>query len=298
MKSTTVRFRLTSTSYSLTKANYPVYCRRIRALNNIRVSKKIRRLGDCRFKFSHPRGLEFDCNEDMLSYAGSAFQMDCYYDESDNLICEVAGLKFVTPGYYGTLELNDIFLDKMYGEPQCENAVVVDVGAFIGDSSVFFASRHAKRVISFEPVPELYEILRKNIALNGFENIIEARNQAISNYSGHTTVGYVPTWPGMSGEDSRGIEKAVLLEVECVSLSDVITSLGWVDILKLDCEGCEHRVLREAAEDSSLKNVGMIILEVHSDIRSIIALLRSQRFRITKLAYYGTTNWILCVKHL
>jgi len=295
MKSATVRFRLTSTFYSLTKANYPNYCMRVRELNNIRASKKIQRLGDCKFKFSHPRGLEFGCNEDMLSYAGRASQMDCYYDESDNLVCEVTGLKFITPRYYGTLELGEIFIDKMYGEPSCEGAVVIDVGAFIGDTPLFFASRGAKRVIAFEPIPQLCETLKSNVALNKFEKTIESRNQAITNYSGHTTIGYLPAWPGMSSEDSHANENAILVEVECVPLSEVIMSLGWVDILKLDCEGCEHKVLREAIEKGSLEHVGMIILEVHSGIRDLIMLLRSQRFEITRLKYCGP-NWILSVK--
>jgi hypothetical protein len=50
MRSVDVRFRLTPTNYSLTKADYADYCTRVRELNKIHSSKKIRHLGDCRLR--------------------------------------------------------------------------------------------------------------------------------------------------------------------------------------------------------------------------------------------------------
>jgi hypothetical protein len=40
-----------------------------------------------------------------------------------------------------------------------EDKVVVDVGAFIGDSSIYFALRGASRVIAVEPHPEAYKVM-------------------------------------------------------------------------------------------------------------------------------------------
>jgi FkbM family methyltransferase len=222
--------------------------------------------------------------------------MNCYNDSYGNVICIVGGLKFIVPYPHGAFELRETLIDKEYGEPYCKNAVVVDVGAFIGDSSLFFASRGAKLVVAFEPIPELFRILKENIILNRFEKIIDARNEAISDHSGTADIGYLPNMPGSSGENLIWHAKRVISA--CTSLSDVIKSLGWVDILKMDCEGCEHKALRDAAKNGSLKNVGMILIEVHYDVRGVIELLKSNCFRIANLTKLPLDNrWILSTEH-
>ena len=54
------------------------------------------------------------------------------------------------------------------------NAVVLDVGANIGFHSLYFAELAGSngKVVSIEPIPQNFEALEKNIALNNFKNII------------------------------------------------------------------------------------------------------------------------------
>jgi len=222
--------------------------------------------------------------------------MECYFDEFHDVVCEVAGLRFITPFPYGAFELKGIYGDKVYGNADCDNAVVVDVGAFIGDGSLFFASRGAKRVVAFEPIPVSFDILKKNIVLNGFERAVEPRNDAIGDIFGMVKLAYIPTWPGRSSQSpSSPCENASFFSVASIPLSYVITTLGWVDILKLDCEGCEHRALRDAATNGALNHVGLIIAEVHYKVRALIELLEKEGFKITNLTY-SSDNWILMAK--
>jgi hypothetical protein len=76
----------------------------------------------------------------------------------------------------------------------------------------------------------------------------------------------------------------LFFEVGSTSLSEVIASVGFVDILKMDCEGCEHRALHHAAKSGSLRHIGMIIMEIHSEVPSMIKLLKKEGFRVTRLA--------------
>jgi FkbM family methyltransferase len=131
-------------------------------------------------------------------------------------------------------EPGETLVDRQYGEPYCDNVVVVNVGSFIGDSALFFASKGAKLVVAFKPVPKLFEILNKNIALNGFEKIISTRNEAISDSSGTIVTGYPPKMPRSSGQNSA--ENATPVSVTPTYLNEVIMNLAWVDILKMDCE--------------------------------------------------------------
>jgi len=286
-KSARIRFRDTSISFFVTEDNWSDY----RLLSKLLSGKNIHVEAN-RFKFSYPSGLEFECDQNALDFFANSLEMDCYYNDQHDLVCKVAGLKFIMPFPYGTFELREIFIDKIYGEPYCKNAIIVDVGAFIGDSALFFANKGAKLVVAFEPVPTLFDILKKNIILNGFQEVIQARNEALSDQSGIFNIGYIPKRPGSSSENPE--EKALFLEVPSITLSEVIMSLGWVDILKIDCEGCEYKILQHAGKSDALKHVGTIIMEVHSKVYSLIGLLRKKGFEIDKLRYdWPSRAWIL-----
>lgn len=259
-------------------------------MNKILLSNTIRYLGNDRFGFSCSGGLEFNYHDSALRFYANASGMKCYRNNSNDVMCEVAGLKFIVPFPFGSEVLKEIFLDKIYGEPYCYNAVVVDVGAFIGDSPLFFASRGAKKVISFEPVPPLFSILKKNVALNGYNKIIQAKNEAVSDITGCMKTRYDQTSVGAS---SVSLFEDITYKIILKSLSEIIFSLGWVDILKMDCEGCEHKVLWHAKKTGALKYVGMIIMEIHSKADNIIELLKDEGFSVIKFKQTSKNLWFL-----
>ena len=62
---------------------------------------------------------------------------------------------------------------------------IIDVGASIGIYTIFFAKMVGEKgkVYAFEPEPNNFELLKKNIAINGFKNVI-LENKAVSDVSG------------------------------------------------------------------------------------------------------------------
>jgi len=62
-----------------------------------------------------------------------------------------------------------------YGEYEplgVEGRVVVDVGAFVGDSAIYFALKGARKVIAIEPHPSAFVEMLDNIKLNNMEGVI------------------------------------------------------------------------------------------------------------------------------
>ena len=127
----------------------------------------------------------------------------------------------------------------------------VDVGANIGSYALLFASLVGAdgRVAAIEALPEAAEILRRNIRLNGFENIslVEA---GVSDRREPATI-----WMQRKGNrgastflpremDVTGFEAAT---VDCLPLSDITD--GRVRLLKLDIEGLERRVMDQFLSD-------------------------------------------------
>jgi FkbM family methyltransferase len=54
-----------------------------------------------------------------------------------------------------------------YADLDVRGAVVVDVGAYIGDSTLYLLGRGARHVHAYEPFPQLAAVARENFARNG-----------------------------------------------------------------------------------------------------------------------------------
>ena len=65
-----------------------------------------------------------------------------------------------------------------------ESKIVMDIGAFSGLYSLLVASLNKEsQIFAFEPVNETYNILKQNIQVNNFKNII-AIKKAVSDSNG------------------------------------------------------------------------------------------------------------------
>jgi len=79
-----------------------------------------------------------------------------------------------------------------YGEYELlgvRDRVVVDVGAFVGGSSVYFALQEAKNVVAIEPCPRAHAEMLDNIRLNNLENIIVPINAYLVSERGRARLG-------------------------------------------------------------------------------------------------------------
>lgn len=80
-----------------------------------------------------------------------------------------------------TVEL--LVKEKIIEKPQ--EGIVVDVGGYIGMSSTgFLLNDMFSKSLAFEPSPENFRLLEKNVALNGLEEKISAYNIALSDEAG------------------------------------------------------------------------------------------------------------------
>jgi FkbM family methyltransferase len=122
--------------------------------------------------------------------------------------------------------------------------VVVDVGAHIGYYTLLAARGVGSegRVYAFEPAPGNYDLLCRNLESNGYRNVVVVR-QAVTAQSGRARL-----W--LSAKSSA-LNKLVTecyagesLQVETTSLDHYFAEYdGRLDIIKLDTEGAEQRIL-------------------------------------------------------
>ena len=129
--------------------------------------------------------------------------------------------------------------------------VVVDVGAHIGYFTLLAARRVGPtgKVYAFEPVPYNYNLLVKNIALNGYENIVPVQ-KAVSNKVGAATFYLHPNQVGHSFYPETLGRSKTAITVETTTLDQFLAEQGWppVQMVKMDIEGAEPAALEGMAE--------------------------------------------------
>jgi FkbM family methyltransferase len=157
----------------------------------------------------------------------------------------------------------DIFCSQDYFEAELlrdleaklpSAGVFADVGANIGNHSIFWASRGSRSVHAFEPMPSTFALLQKNISLNRFADRIHAHNVGLGDREGRASVKKFTSENIGATEIVENPSGGMILS----RLDDFAGELGSLDFLKIDTEGFELKVLRGAAQ--TLMNFAPIIL--------------------------------------
>lgn len=136
------------------------------------IYENVRDYGYNHFLFEK-RGFKFDSKIYRLNQDDTMFYLP--YWDTDLIQSSI----IIDDGYYEEKTLFYImnkYVDRIKGK------IVLDIGANIGNHSIFFAKYlNPKKVYAFEPVHPTYEILERNISINGLFDTIEPINCAIGN---------------------------------------------------------------------------------------------------------------------
>ena len=181
---------------------------------------------------------------------------------------------------------NDIFqgvtypLFKHISDVNC----VVDIGANVGAATVLFANTYVDaRIVAFEPAPDSFQLLSKNT-----ESIpeVEVYPYGLFDADKEATL-YQGKEDSATHSLARGPQSAP--DGETIVLKDAAKcfnalSIEKIDILKLDTEGAECKILLSI--ERMLPQIPIIYIEFHSeeDRRLIDALLSpSHRLSVAKI---------------
>ena len=135
--------------------------------------------------------------------------------------------------------------DNMYSSLNVKDKVVLDVGALIGETALYFISRGARLVYAYEPVPLFYNYLVRNVKLNGVEGIVKTINAGLWFKDSEFCININEPGPGLWIEhkecDKPGFYRVKVLEI-AKEFDRVYNEVGSF-VVKLDCESCEYSLL-------------------------------------------------------
>lgn len=176
--------------------------------------------------------------------------------------------------------------------------VVLDVGANHGFAACWFAHRGA-RVYAWEPAPEVFSLLERNVKANGLADRVVAFPEAISGREGRAELAISPVLGG--GTSTLHPELAATLpitgrtEVRVRSLPAVIRELDLrrIRLLKLDCEGSELEILRSLDGDL-FDRIDSLAIEYHPAVYPLSELIATLEavggLHLSKVTTLDVTN--------
>jgi FkbM family methyltransferase len=160
------------------------------------------------------------------------------------------------------LKENNDFLDRLGNKP-----VIVDIGAHIGVFSIAAAKRYpAAKILSYEPLPENYELLKKNIEANKTRNV-SPFNLAIFTKKGTGNLYFNRKFTaGCTLMKSVRNPVSETIKVKSVSVSDIFRTnkIRSIDLLKIDTEGAEYTILK-SVHKNYFKKIRFIHSEFHAE---------------------------------
>jgi FkbM family methyltransferase len=177
----------------------------------------------------------------------------------------------------------EVFVVGIYADhPPVDGKTVLDVGANIGDTAVYFAKRGA-RVIAYEPDPEMCELARRNVAGNDLH--ADIRDAGVGATTETLRLSASPDgadalsatlFPGHASVDPL---RARSHPIRVVAFAEVLTELGSVDLVKIDCQGCEYPAFASLTK-ADMRRIKHVVMEYHGESGALEDKLRACGFSV------------------
>jgi FkbM family methyltransferase len=184
---------------------------------------------------------------------------------------------------YGAINNGDItsvFLHGDYQKLPVRDKTVIDIGANIGDSAIYFALQGAHEVIALEPFNKNYRLAKKNIELNNLsDRIVLLQAGCGSKKGGKITIDPSQQTSTISRlvSSQHGTSK-----IDLMSIKDIVDKydVKQGSILKIDCEGCEYDVILPESTQT-LQIFSHIQIEYHYGYNNLKEKLQKSGFKVS-----------------
>lgn len=161
--------------------------------------------------------------------------------------------------------IDEIFIQELYRQTLPEQPLILDCGANIGLSVIYFKRMYPDaKVIAFEPDDENFALLKKNVESFRLKDV-SLVNKAV--WTEDTSLNFISEGSMSSRIDSSQNSRSGN-KIEAINLGNFLDKK--IDFLKMDIEGAEYEVIRSA--EAKLNMVTNLFLEYHGKYNEITQL--------------------------
>jgi FkbM family methyltransferase len=162
--------------------------------------------------------------------------------------------------------IKEIFIEEIYRQELPVNCKILDCGAHIGISVLYYKKLcPSANIIAFEPDDHNYALLKKNVESHQLQNVT-CLNEAV--WTEDTMLQFIQDGNMGSKISSTAISNNII-NVKATRLKKYLSEP--IEFLKIDIEGAEYKVLTDIKE--SLESVKKIFLEYHGSFQQNNELL-------------------------
>jgi FkbM family methyltransferase len=162
----------------------------------------------------------------------------------------------------------EVFAEGEYEVPEVLSGLrgrdVIDVGAGVSDSTLYFILNGARKVIAVEPLPNVARCAEENLKLNGITDEVKVINAALSNEPMSVPCDYNV----LLSRYFSTLKGSGPCRVPGVTLGYLLNTVDDPYLLKMDCEGCEVEVIL-GPERERLRAFEHIMFEAHPHITGV-----------------------------
>lgn len=178
-----------------------------------------------------------------------------------------------------SLPIVNEFSTEPHKDMDVNDKVVVDIGAYTGDTALYYATKgRAKMVYAYELFPSISKKAEANVRMSNLSNKIKVFNEGVGGKPGSMMIS--KTESSFGNTDARHHTDKV--KVNIISLDQIVKKFKIKDgALKVDCEGAEYEIFRNASS-AAIRAFRIIHIEYHYGYLDLVKRLEKEGFSIKR----------------
>lgn len=222
---------------------------------------------------------------EILGKTSNWFEVVSLYFKPREIVMRMTdGIQFKINNFHNLISIKEVFVNKEYLIKKIKPKTVIDIGANLGDSSVFFGLTYPKaKVIAYEPSVSVYKLLEYNLKQNNLENVLSFK-LGVGSKQGKVSF-YENEQSGLSsmyGTASKS--KKSTISITTLTKIFKVNKIKKCDLLKVDCEGAEYDIILNM-DKSTLSRINNMVIEYHEgatkhDRNDLINFLKNNKFKV------------------